>query len=88
MGRIIYFFDKCKCFLSFVRLILAKVREIGEGWLWIASVPVAVAAPVAAPPATVVLWGRGCDFAAVCGLLRYGAAAAVLLRKGALSGAP
>ena len=63
-------------FCLFARLILAKVR----GGRWIAT--------VAAPPATVVLWGRGCDFAAVCGLLRYGAAAAVLLRKGALNGAP
>ena len=77
MGRIICFFDKCKCFLSFVRLILAKVREMGEG-----------IATVAAPPATVVLWGRGCDFAAVCGLLRYGAAAAVLLRKACAKRAP
>ena len=76
MGRIIYFF-LTNASVLFVRLILAKVREMGEG-----------IATVAAPPATVVLWGRGCDFAAVCGLLRYGAAAAVLLRKGALSGAP
>ena len=47
MGRIIYFFDKCKRFLSFCTADIGK----GEGWLWIAT----VAAPVPAARTTIVL---------------------------------
>ena len=62
MGRIIYFFDKCKCFLSFVRVVFAEVREMGEG---IATVAAPVPAAVAAPPATVVLWDESAERAAM-----------------------